>query len=183
MKVIIPLFALILLVILFPYARFTLKRIIFYFKLRTVCKKIGVRYYGNKPTWIFSTLKADNCDFYIETHDVVLSVKLAESMVRRAEIMFTDTSVCYLKSYRWSILPYSWMTVRPKAYTLPDYDFKYKLRENFSTKPLIPVLLILPLPAILKLRTDGVELEVQNGTLIADKYTVYSGKGFLNMLQ
>ena len=183
MEVILSFLALIALILLIPYARVALKRIIFYIKLRAACKKTDARCYRNKPTWIFSTFKHQTCDFYIETRDAIFSVKLAEAMVRRAEITFTDTLLCYLKSYRWSILPYLWMSVQPKAYILPDYDFNYKLRENFSAKPIVPVLLILPMPAILKLRKDGIEFELQNGTVIADKFTVYSGEGFLNMLK
>lgn len=179
MEVIISLITVIAVILLAPFVRFFVKRISFYFRLRRVCKKIGARCYGTKPAWIFSTRKSSNCDFYVEMGDVVYSVKFAECIIRRAEMTFVDSKIYYIKNYRWCFMPYGWMWVKRKPKKLPEYNFVYKLRDEFITKNIAAVLLILPLPVFLK---HG-NLEVGDGTVISEQYAVYSGKGFLNEIK
>ena len=106
MEVIISLIAVIAVILLAPFVRFFVKRIYFYFRLLRVCKKIGARCYGTKPAWIFSTRKSSNCDFYVETGDVVYSVKFFESIIEGTEIKFINATTYSVKNFKWCVYPY-----------------------------------------------------------------------------
>lgn len=165
-----------------PFIRFALKRMSFYFRLKRACNRSGAQLYGNKSAWLFSTRKSATCDFYLEVDDLVYSVKFAESMIRRAEMVLNGSTSCIIKNYSWCVRPYAWLSVKGDAEALPSYDFKYRIPDGSRSKTVVPVMLILPLPAIIKYRVDGIELELSNGMDIGGSYTVYSGKGFLNVI-
>ena len=47
---------------------------------------------------------------------------------------------------------------------------------------MFPILIVKPLPAIIKIKVGLSERELGNGTEIDCAFTVYSGKGFLNKI-
>lgn len=183
MEVMVSLLAVIALILVLPFVRFFVKRISFYFRLKRVCKNYGARYLGNKFLWLFSTRNSSNCDFYVETSDVVYSVKLFESIIERTEITFINATTYSVKNFRWCILPYTWLTVKPKVHKLPEYNFEYKIKNEFVSKNIVPIMVILPLPGFRFNKTEDCKSELYDGTVISDQYTVYSAKGFLEKLR
>ena len=183
MEVIITLFAVIAWILVFPFVRFFIKRVSFYIRLSRACKKLDAKCYGTKFMWLFSTRHSQNCDFYIEMGDVVYSVKFFESIIERVEITFINATTYSVKNFGWCPLPYMWMTVKPKVHKLPKYNFEYKIKNEFITKNIVPIMIILPLPRFYKIQQSGYsDLEIADGTVVSDTYTIYSGKGFLTQL-
>ena len=76
-----------------------------------------------------------------------------------------------------------WMTVKPKVYKLPKYNFEYKIKNEFISKNIVPIMIILPLPMFRQIKHSGYsDLEIADGTVVSDTYMIYSGKGFLKQI-
>ena len=179
MEVIITLFAVIAWIIVFPFVRFFIKRVSFYIRLRRTCKKLGARCYGTKFMWLFSTRHSQTCDFYVETGDVVYSVKFFESIIKRAAITFINATTYSVAKCSWCVYLY----VKPKVHKLPKYNFEYNIKNEFISKNIVPIMIILPLPMFRRIQHSGYsDLEIADVTVVSDTYTIYSGKGFLKQL-
>ena len=179
MEVIITLFAVIAWILLFPFVRFFIKRVSFYIRLSRACKKLGVKCYGTKFMWIFSTRHSQTCDFYVEMCDVVYSVKFFESIIEDAEIKFINATTYSVAKCSWCVYLY----VKPKVHKLPKYNFEYNIKNEFVSQNIVPIMIILPLPRHYKIQQSGYsDLEIADGTVVSDTYTIYSGKGFLKQI-
>ena len=183
MEVIITLFAVIAWILLFPFVRFFIKRVSFYIRLSRACKKLDAKCYGTKFMWLFSTRHSQTCDFYVEMCDVVYSVKFFESIIEDAEIKFINATTYSVINFKWCLYLYRWIFLEPKVHKLPKYNFEYKIKNEFITQNIVPIMIILPLPRFYKIKQSGYsDLDISDGTVVSDTYTIYSGKGFLKQI-
>jgi hypothetical protein len=177
------LIAIILFLVCYPYVRWFIKRVVFSFKLKRFCKKNGIKIHKNSPFWVFGITKRTKCDFYVETNDTVYSVKLTENVIRKGHLSIIDATHFTFTNYRFLFIPYIGYWRQAKHKNFPEYDFHYRFKDEFYIKTVIPMMLMLPIPAQITFYDNKSRVSLYNGALIYDSFVFYSGSGFFEMLK
>lgn len=185
MKTILLLCILAILILIYPYARIFVKRILLGIRIKNLCRRKG---YHFSPAHAFAFLASNHVssyDFYIETDSEVLCVKLFAAKHKKSILKFTHGNrlYCFTNSLwlfsRWG---QATMAYDSKLYSLPVYN-KVTVPQNAEGKKQTNVLLIHPKCH----EIHGIPKEGQKRILAAGD-TVYdmrleSGKTFLEYLQ
>ena len=130
-----------------PYIRMFLKRMQLYFRLRSVCKTSNYSLIGNHRGWIFGARNGADCDFYMETPQIIYSVKLFPVKNRLQSLIIYDTRKYFIRKKRAYISPIGGVAVfdlDSKLVPLPEYNFRKNYRNAWQRKDFVPVLLIHP---------------------------------------
>lgn len=131
------------LIILYPFIKFFIKRIILRNNIKRICRLKKFNYKANRSGDVFGNFKGENCDFYIETPDKVYSVKLCGTYFKKNLCDFMDKTHYAIRALSFQ-LPHTRNSVKYKVKTKPEYNFKYKFSETYHDKELIPIILMNP---------------------------------------
>ena len=165
--------------IFLPYIRYIAKRIIFYVKLKTICRKKGYSVHSRSAFSLFAGMRGKCSDLYIHTPSSVFSVKFGGAFSRRMYYHLIDETTYGIKDPRFVFVPGAGLDVQYKEKNKPKYDF-YSWLEDSTTVDTVPVFIMLPYPKAVifgRLRET-----LSNGSDIGECY-FYSGSGFLSKLK
>ncbi len=139
-------FAIIPVIVLIPFGRILVKRLILSAKIRKFCVENNLNFVGTHLLWCLGGKNGKNCDFYIESRDTVYSVKLWAMKRRHTILCFTYNGHYFIRGFVAfaSGMSMGKIPVDSKFKTLPDFDFRYKFREEWYGKDYKPILLINP---------------------------------------
>lgn len=140
-------FGIVAALLLIPYLRIFVKRILLIAKTRKCVKKSGARLVPAHSLWMFGRRRAKRCDFYIETKRTVYAVKLFSTKRRLSTLLFRNDGKYVIRN-EFAIFSY-WsahkLSFDGLPHALPRYDFKYRFSEEWYLKDLVPVLLVHPI--------------------------------------
>ena len=136
------------LVVLFPYIRCLIIRLVSIGKIKKVCKIKGYKLYPTHKFWCLGSKKYLNCDVYIETDNDVLAVKLFGMPRKRSVLIVNENGEYVIRSYIvvFSYSPGCRTPFDSKPKRMPEYDFRYKYKEGWEHKHLQRVVLVTPAP-------------------------------------
>lgn len=126
--------------VLYPFLRFFLKRLCFFFKIKKVCKRKKIVFHKRLFSF-FSNYKSTNADFFIETENDIFIVKLIGVFFKHNIINFIDETHLSVKVsgiLKWSS--------ENKVKQHPVYDFRHLIDDNSLYKNIHSIILVLPTP-------------------------------------
>ena len=129
MYVLIP----ICLIILYPFIRFFIKRIILRNNIKHICRLKNFKYKANRLGDVFGNFKGKNCDFYIETPDKVYSVKLCGTFFKKNLCDFMDKTHYAIRALSFQ-LPHTSNSVNIKSRQSPSITSNINFRKHIMTK-------------------------------------------------
>ena len=144
MKFVLFLFEIAIVVLILFYLRFFVKRILFFFRLRSVCKKNGFKIHPGRKIWLLGTRKDTRCDFHIVSDKEVLSIKFFDAPIKMCNLHFHESGL-YLFEY---IIPlYRFCPpFEGKLKEFQNYDFSSGLNNKLQHKKQTKILLCHPAP-------------------------------------
>ncbi len=176
-------------ILLYPYLRVTVKRIIMTVKLQKLCKKLGYTLYPTHHLWFFGDKHNNSCDLHIETPHEIYSVKLFSMKSRNAELVFKWNG----KYYEYFIRNFLCFTsnigalvqipMEKKAKPFQAYDFNRGYKQEWYTKIHRRILLVNPVCREIRLQTKH-DTEILRGS--GDEVNgaqIYSLSRFLGELE
>ncbi len=180
MKFWIILICVIICILLYPFLRFLIKRIILFRKIKKLCKEKGFSLHSTHFLGMLARRNSKKCDFYIEAYDSVYCVKLFNTPKWSNMLIFTDDNKYFFREI---------ITVRAtpfysdkKLNKLPLYDFRVKFKEEWELKSFYNILLVHPVcHEIRKRTTNGVESIVGTRDII-NRMEIYSLARFIGRL-
>lgn len=133
---------------LFPYIRCFFKRLKCAGKIKSLCQSKGYKIHATHPLWFLGSKHAKKCDFYIETANEVLAVKLFGMPRKRSVLIVNENGEYVIRSYIvvFSYSPGCRTPFDSKPKRMPAYDFRYKYKEGWEHKNLQRVVLVTPEP-------------------------------------
>ncbi|MBQ7933634.1 MAG: hypothetical protein IJ327_02435 [Lachnospiraceae bacterium] len=182
MEVIYILAGLLILWMGYPYVRYFWKRIIFYKKLKGICKKKGFQLHGTHLLWFLGGRNGKKCDCYIESPTSAFCIKLFGVVPRLRTLVFVEERVYFLRRHMGMLLFLN-EKVDGDSKELPEYDFYYKGKDSFPEKKRYHILLVIPVPVEMLHRFDnGQEVILNPGDKIRDM-EVYNQSWLLEKLE
>lgn len=164
----------------FPYVRFFFKRLWFYSKLVLICRRKRYQLYSTHPFSIFGSIYGKHCDFYVETDDTVISIKLCASIYKKDCFQFIDSTHFAIKYLRFQFRYGPSLLIEYTPKTKPAWDFRYRFQEHFEGKTFIPILIMNPVS--LCVTYGKYHFPISNGTVL-EECAFYTGSGFLTRLK
>lgn len=133
---------------LFCSARCLFVRLIGLGKIKRICKTKGYKLHPAHKLWAFGSKQSSKCDFYIETDNEVLAVKLFGMPRKRSVLIVNENGEYVIRSYIvvFSYSPGCRTPFDSKPKRIPAYDFRYKYKEGWEHKNLQRVVLVTPEP-------------------------------------
>lgn len=135
------------LMIIFPYARIFVKRIILTLKIRRQCKATGARLVPHSYVWWLGGKRGESWDFAIEKQSEILIVKLF-GMKKRSDMLYFLKGGGYVMRKHLALMARigiaAMIPVDSNIHTLKNYDFRKDAPEGWYTKPQRKILLIHP---------------------------------------
>lgn len=173
--------AFILFVLLYPYLRIGVKRVILVIRIRRVCKRRKHRLvlHTTRPFWFFSGKNSPKYDFLVETPARIYSVKLFSVKKRLSYLLFEPDGRWHLRKFLAMPAMTGMMLrcpVETKPQILPDYDF-YPEKGTHLKKTICPVLLIHP--TCIEIHYDNKSVGCRESVY---GITLYTLSRFLNLL-
>ena len=165
---------------IYPYVRFFFKRLWFYSKLMVICHRKKYQIYPTHPFALWGNINGKHCDYYVETEDTVISIKLCGALSKRNFYQFIDSTHFAIKYLRFQFRYGPSLLIEYTPKRKPAWDFQYRYQEQFNGKIFVPVLIMNPISVCI---TYGpYHFPVSNGTLL-DECAFYTGSGFLTRLK
>lgn len=140
-------------VLLYPYLRIGVKRLILAWKIRKACRLEHMTL-RTRPLWFFRSKNGKKYDFSVETRHRIFAVKLFAVKNRRTVLVFDSMGRWHLRKYL-ALAAHVGLVRMPldaKPHPLPDYSF-YPEQGNGFGKAVVPILLIHPV--CMEFRYDG----------------------------
>lgn len=167
----------------FPYVRMLIKRVVLLHELKSICTEKKYILHDSHRNWIFDGIDDSYAGFYVECPKKVYSVKLLGTKSRLQFINFIDPSNYSIRKYyghfRGIIGGVSyWEDIARKK---KPYDFTYNLPEGCSSKELMPIVLICPVPAKVSAMRGNTRVDLCDGDHTGEGY-LYTRRGFLELL-
>ena len=140
------------LVMAYPFIRCFCKRMSCQNKIKKICKRKNYVLHKTHTLWFLGRKNGKNCDCYIETPTQIFSVKLFAVKRRKKKIVLQEGGTYFYRRYfffasRKGALAGSLVqSIDGKLKTMQEYNFRYKLKEEWESKNLRNVLLINPVP-------------------------------------
>lgn len=173
-------------IVAYPLFRFMIKRITMLVRLSRLCRKNRFSIIGTHPIWFLGGNQSQNCDCYIVTANIVYAVKLFGILRRSTSLIFTDDGMYKLRRYiavAGAVSGLQRLPIDSKNKKLPDFDFHFKYRDEWSLKEPRNVLLINPVPhEIIYKKTYGEESIIGSGDMILGM-EIQSTSRFLGKLE
>lgn len=169
--------------IVYPYLRIFVMRLMLLYGLRDVCKMKGYILHRPRRVWIFDGFSDSTPSFFIESPDKVYSVKLVGAKAKSQYIKFIDEGHYSLRKV------YGYLRGIHGGATFAEdiehkknpYDFTADMPQSCASKELLPVILICPVPNRVSAHSHGLLIELGNGDHNGEGY-IYTRSGFLSML-
>lgn len=162
--------AAIILILLFPYIRLLIKRVIMSIKIKKICKRKKFRLYGTHLLWMFGRKNGRNCDLYIETPIEILSIKLFETLHYHSIVYFTEHGTYFVRRFIGFIANTGSMLRMPidgREKKCQLYNFRRKFQFEWEIKTPKNILLFTPVCyEIRKKPTHGEDIILGAGELI-----------------
>ncbi len=176
-------------VLLYPYLRITVKRIIMTVRLKKLCQKLGYTLYPTHPFWFFGDKRRNSCDCHIETPHEIYSVKLFSVKSRNSELVFKWNGKYYeyfLRNFLTLISTIGAAVKYPiegKIKPFPAYNFDLNYKQEWYAKIHRRILLVNPVCREIRLQTKH-DTEVLRGSGDTVNGTqIYSLSRFLGELE
>ena len=178
-----PILILVAVVIIFsPFMRFLLKRINLSRKIHNACNVYNFKMTATHTFWFFGRRGASACDFFIETKNEIISIKLL-SVPRKNSILIFDENGTYINRRRRAVGLGSFANVDSSAKRIPDYNFRYCFDSRWEIKTPKSILLINPVcNEILYRKRNGHETILGSGDVVNGMY-IYPLSRFLGLLE
>ena len=130
---------------LLPYVRVLFKRIALYFRMRALCRQRGMTFIPSHPLWFLAPNSSVGADFYIETRDSVLAVKLFAVRGFRTSLILDENGTYRIRHY----LGFRSVTPDKRPYDssphpFPATGFHFAYRDEWSSKLFRQILLLNP---------------------------------------
>ena len=134
------------LILLFPYVRCLVKRLICLSKIKALCKKHHYRQHTTHPLWFLGSKHTRKCDLYIETPNQVFAIKLFGMPRRLSVLVMKEDGEYFVRHYiaMISIGQGIRFPINGKVKSMPAYDFRYKYKEEWEIKTPRHILLVNP---------------------------------------
>ena len=182
MKFVLFLFEIAIVVLILFYLRFFIKRILFFFRLRSACKKNGFKIHPSRKIWLLGTRKDTRCDFHIVSDKEVLSIKFFDAPIKMCNLHFHESGL-YLFEY---IIPlYRFCPpFEGNLKKFQNYDFTSCLDNEFQHKKQTKILLCHPSPNEVRANLRSGQLVLSPGDEIPHTGIVlFSAKALLTYLE
>ena len=182
---------------LYRILRVIFKRFSFYIRLKKVCRNTGAKLYPTHIFWLFGGQYTGIADFHIETEDNIYSVKLWGAIKYKQAFDFIDPQTVAVRNYHMFGVGF----FRTEGWGKPKIKKTHEIYFNFKRiddpdfiKKRIRILLFLPAPMLV---TENVNdhkyngifkrekeiTECMNGDIILNRFYLFSGKSFLDVIR
>ena len=132
--------------------------------------------------WFLGNRNNDNCDLYVETDNVIFSVKLFEVLKHNSTLVFKANGT-YLKRTRRPIAYSGFSNIDSKSKPVKEYNFKYKFKSEWEIKTPKNILLLNPVcKEIVYQKNNGAETILGSGDVINGMY-IYALSRFLGEME
>ena len=172
----------ILLLLLLPLIRLLFKRIILLESIRKICKRQN---FNIKPTyflWVFGSNSVSKCNFFIETKNVIFSVKIF-GVLKHKSILIINSNRTYSLRKRRPIALTSFANVDSNPKFIPEYNFRFNYSPEWEIKSRRDILLINPVcKEVIYKNRNNKEILIGSGDVINGMY-IYSLSRFLGVLE
>lgn len=167
----------VLIIVLIPFIRFFIKRLLLYVKIKRRCKINGYKLVGMHCFWFLGNRNRKSADFFIKTKNTAFSIKLFGSIRKNVKIIVKENGDYLIRKY------YAFLSSKSQALLFSDskpkpydkYDFGIEgIGENVRR-------IILQHPAAVEVRHQprhGSEIVVDNSDVLFEN-EIYSLKAFL----
>jgi len=168
-------------VLLYPYVRCFVKRIVMAKKLKKMCRTNGFSLYPTHPFWMLGRRGGACCDFYVETEEKILSVKLFGVPRRSLMLVFTEDGKYFFR--RILVIRYKPYPIDRRQHLLPNYDFRYRFRKEWELKTPMRILLVNPVSHEIRRRTRTGGENIVGAGETASGMLVYPLSRFIGLLE
>ena len=137
----------VLALMLLPYVRIFVKRIVLYLRLKRICRKRNFRIQGNHFGWLFSPWWYRKHDFTVYGDHTIYAVKFFASRSKTRRLTIMDNGQFYWvrkMAITGRSLDVAIYEIPEKPRRLPDYDFSVEA-DPWSTAIYKPILLVHPI--------------------------------------
>lgn len=169
MDFLIALIGVVVFLALLPYLRCFFKRLVCMRKIEKICRKKGYQLHAAHTLWFLGNKHSKECDLHIETVNEVFSVKLF-GMPRRLSVLIIKESGGYFIRSFIAFISYGASVRFPidgKHHLLPNYDFRYKYKDEWETKTPRHILLVNPVSMEFRRQPQhGTEIIIGAGDIV-----------------
>lgn len=134
------------LIALFPYIRCFFKRLTCMGKIKKVCRNKSYQMHATHPIWFLGCKNAKKCDLYIETANEVFAIKLFGMPRRLSVLVLKENGEYFIRSFI-ALISYGGgirFPINGKPKPMPNYDFRYRYKDEWEIKTPRHVLLVNP---------------------------------------
>ena len=162
-----------------PFVRFFLKRIVFLFKIKRLCKKKGYRLSRRRLFWFLAVRNRNDYDFTVNNGACMIQVKLFGIIRKNTKLYIKENGDCFIRKYytflsskNHASMAILFTDSKPKKLK----DFYFTEENNHQRK----VLLVHPACLeVIKQPKHGSEQLIDNGDFLYGM-EIFSAKSFLN---
>lgn len=185
MKLICTVAAIAALLIIFPYARIFVKRIVLLCKIRSHSKRAGVKLIPHGHFWWLGGRHGKSWDFAIEKQNEILIVKLF-GMKKHSDVLYFIKGGDYMVRKHLALMSRlgipAMIPVDSSIHSLKNYDFRKDLPDSWYTKPQRKILLIHPTCHEIRLKISANEIPYLGAGDTVEGMEIYSLSRLLGIL-
>lgn len=154
---------------LFPYIRCFVKRLSCAGKIKKLCREKGYEMHAAHTFWFLGGKRGAKCDLYVETANEVFALKLFGMPRRRSVLIFKENGEYFIRRFigfssYGSAIRYP---IDGRSRRLPQYDFRYKYRDEWEIKTPRHILLVNPISMEIRRQPkNGAEVIVGAGDTV-----------------
>ncbi|MBR3963828.1 MAG: hypothetical protein IKJ80_00280 [Clostridia bacterium] len=169
MEFLYALIGIVAIIVLFPYIRCFVKRLSCAGKIKKLCREKGYKMHAAHPLWFLGGKHGAKCDLYVETANEVFAVKLFGMPRRRRVLIFKENGEYFIRRFigfsaYGSAIRYP---IDGRSRRLPQYDFRYKYRDEWEIKTPRHILLVNPISMEIRRQPkNGAEVIVGAGDTV-----------------
>jgi hypothetical protein len=169
MEFLYALIGIVAIIVLFPYIRCFVKRLSCAGKIKKLCREKGYEMHAAHPLWFLGGKRGSKCDLYVETANEVFAVKLFGMPRRRSVLIFKENGEYFIRRFigfssYGSAIRYP---IDGRSRHLPQYDFRYKYRDEWEIKTPRHILLVNPISMEIRRQPkNGAEVIVGAGDTV-----------------
>lgn len=102
------------LIVVVPFIRFFLKRIILLFKLKSYCRRNRSKLHKTRMLWFLGNRKRKACDFFIETASEIYAIKLFGMFRKNTKLIIKENGEYIIRRY------YAFLSSKSQALLFSD---------------------------------------------------------------
>lgn len=159
----------------YPRVRIFFKRLKFRSKVLKKCREKGLTLQATHRFWFLGGKNGKKCDFFIETEEELLAVKLFCIPRHRRVLLFTDDNKFFVRRFfRHMSINGGFAVnlldiVEGEEETFPEYKFDCSGMPVAESKPLRKLLLVNPIPMDIRIKPKRQEeYSIFPGEMIGD---------------